>query len=180
MHTTRLLTPSFSLYRFFVSRTSGAEYICPLSSRTAQLTNARPARTRPKRDGPGVVTVTGSPRRFHVTRLKLRLESPGPRPAAGSGHCGEGPAQTRMTETNWAGLRGFRAEAQPGPRLSLHCAPVSGPLALRSRLRPAAAYAPTGQTSLAFHGLSPRPGPGPATDRQDLRGASAVACLCLH
>ena len=29
-----------SLYRFVFSRTSGAEYICPLSSRTARLTNA--------------------------------------------------------------------------------------------------------------------------------------------
>ena len=40
---TRLLTPSFSLYRFVVSRTSGAQYICPLSSRTAQRTIAGPA-----------------------------------------------------------------------------------------------------------------------------------------
>ena len=40
---TRLLTPSFSLYHFVVSRTSGAEYICPLSSRTARRTNAGPA-----------------------------------------------------------------------------------------------------------------------------------------
>ena len=43
---TRLLTPSesFSLYRFVISRTSGAQYICPLSSRTARRTNAEPAR----------------------------------------------------------------------------------------------------------------------------------------
>ena len=40
---TRLLTPSFSLYRFVVSRTSGAEYNRPLSSRTTRQTNARPA-----------------------------------------------------------------------------------------------------------------------------------------
>ena len=40
---TRLLTPSFSFYRFVVSRTSGAEYIWPLSSRTARLSNAGPA-----------------------------------------------------------------------------------------------------------------------------------------
>ena len=38
-----MLTPSFSLYRFVVSRTSGAEYICRLSSRTARLTKAGPA-----------------------------------------------------------------------------------------------------------------------------------------
>ena len=40
---TRLLTPSFSLYRFIISRTSGAQYICRLPSRTAQRTNAGPA-----------------------------------------------------------------------------------------------------------------------------------------
>ena len=40
---TRLLTPSFSSYRFVISRTSGAEYICPLSSRTARRTNVGPA-----------------------------------------------------------------------------------------------------------------------------------------
>ena len=40
---TRLLTPSFSLYRFVISRTSGAEYIFPLSSRTARRANAGPA-----------------------------------------------------------------------------------------------------------------------------------------
>ena len=36
-------TLALSLYRFVVSKTSGAEYVCPLSSRTALLTNARPA-----------------------------------------------------------------------------------------------------------------------------------------
>ena len=30
-------------YRFVISRTSGAQYICPLSSRAAQRTNAGPA-----------------------------------------------------------------------------------------------------------------------------------------
>ena len=39
----RGVTPSFSLYRFVIYRTSGAEYICPLSSRTARRTNAGPA-----------------------------------------------------------------------------------------------------------------------------------------
>ena len=51
---TRLLTPLFSLYRFVISRTSGAQYICPLSSRTAQRTNAGPAQAVTRaRDWPG-------------------------------------------------------------------------------------------------------------------------------
>ena len=58
-----MLTPSFSLYRFVLSRTSGAEYFCPLSPRTARLTKARPAQAVtaasgrsaavPRRYGPG-------------------------------------------------------------------------------------------------------------------------------
>ena len=46
---TRLLTPSFSLYRFVISRTSGAQYICPLSSRTARLTKSRQAQAVTRR-----------------------------------------------------------------------------------------------------------------------------------
>ena len=53
---TRLLTPSFSLYRFVVFRTLGAEYICPLSSRTARLRLTTERQAGPSCDGvrPGV------------------------------------------------------------------------------------------------------------------------------
>ena len=57
---TRLLTPSFSLYRFVVSRTSGAEYICPLSSRTARLTKAGPAQAATVTDNRDPIDVSAA------------------------------------------------------------------------------------------------------------------------
>ena len=70
---TRLLTPSFSLYRFVISRTSGAQYICPLSSRTAQRTNAGPAQAVTTSESRGLPVPVSARRTGNHSRHGARI-----------------------------------------------------------------------------------------------------------
>ena len=114
---TRLLTPLFSLYRFVISRTSGAEYICPLSSQTARRTNAGPTQavtstfTVESLSMPHTVPHTGSPSLGHPNdrhRSPSRTRSPrlgSPRLSGGWPRCLAPGLTARLTFLPGPGLR---------------------------------------------------------------------------